>query len=163
MKSIKVIRKLKIYVGCGIKDVPQEFLGMIAQLKEVLAEYDFIEVLKFVPPGETKEGMPRELYVYFNDIHNCVKVADYMIGDLTYNSFGLGWEMGTACEKRGIPMIMCHKEEATPSGIAIGASIANENILMLSYKESILEKECLETLIAKLENYGKAGGYFIEE
>lgn len=136
---------------------------MMAQFKEVLAEYDFIEVLQFVPLGETKEDIPRDLHVYFNDIHNCVKRADLMIGDLTYNSFGLGWEMGTACEKHGTPMFMCHKKTAILSGIAKGAAMAHDNITILPYKKSILEKKYLTSLMERIYQYAKIGGYIVEE
>lgn len=120
-------------------------------------------MLEFVPPGETKKDIPRDLYVYFNDIHTCVKQADLLLGDLTYNSFGLGWEMGTACKKHGTPILMCHKKEHSISSIARGAAMVHKNITIFPYKKSITETECLEFLIEKIKTYAKNSGYITEE
>jgi len=48
-------------------------------------------------------GTSEDVYNY--DIHRNVGLCDIFIGDCTYPSTGLGWELGTAVEKRKIPVL----------------------------------------------------------
>ncbi|MCC6199069.1 hypothetical protein IT401_02570, partial [Candidatus Nomurabacteria bacterium] len=78
-------------------------------------------------------------HIYLNDIHECVGTADAMIGDLTYPSTGLGWELGAAIEKRGIRVLLSFQKGALVSHLPIGAVQANKHVTLHSWESSLEE------------------------
>jgi nucleoside 2-deoxyribosyltransferase len=145
------MKKIKIYVGCALAHAPEDFKSTIYAFKELLATYQHIEVLDFIDASLAKpQGQSLESYIYFHDIHNCVQRADIMIADITYPSLGLGWEMGVAVEKCGIPVIMCAREEAFVSRLPRGAAELRDTVSFYQYEERIIEKSFFAMLLEKI-------------
>jgi hypothetical protein len=104
--------KKKLYIGCALTRLPAEqekdFLKMLADLKVGLKDYFDILEFKGVT-GLAPMASPEEVYIH--DINNCVKEADCMLAICDYPSLGLGYEIATAVEKQGIPVLaVAHKD-----------------------------------------------------
>jgi len=96
------IRK-KVYVGCALSHAPQEFKDKVEALKKRLN--GFCEVLEFLG---TTAGTPRD--VYNHDINDCVKESDLIVAICDFPSTGLGYEIATQLEDRGMPVLaVAHK------------------------------------------------------
>jgi hypothetical protein len=100
----------KVYVGCALTTLPnerrEEFLKMIDDLKSELRKN--YEVLEFIGIADPLKETPLQVYRY--DVHECVLKADYMIAICDYPALGLGYEIATAVEKQGIPVVaVAHK------------------------------------------------------
>lgn len=114
----------KVYVGCALMNLPPEekeaFLARINELKSGLRSrgYDVIEFLYSLG-----NGTPEEIYTY--DIHQCVGSADAMLAVCDYPSLGLGYEMATAIEKRGIPVLAVAHESSKVSSLIQGITHPN--------------------------------------
>ena len=108
--------KKKLYVGCAINNLsPDEreaFLRRISKLKDSLR--DHFEVLDFI--GNV--AAPAEK-VYEFDI-DCVESADCMLAICNHPSTGMGYEMGTAIEKRNIPVLAVAHSESSVSRMILG-------------------------------------------
>ncbi len=132
------MEKIKVYVGCGLTHAPSGYKEAIAIFKQQLSRVLWIEVLEFVTPNSVSSA-PDSRHIYRNDIYECVGMAHAMIGDLSYPSTGLGWELGTAIEKHGIRVFMCMHKDATVSHLPIGAQHENNHATLHTYEESILD------------------------
>lgn len=137
------MKKVRVYVGCGLTHAPKTFKKKIALFKDELRKIPWITVLDFVSPASGVDGSrPDPLGIYVNDIHKCVGRADALIGDITYASTGLGWELGTAVEKLSIRTMMCTKRNKIISNLPIGAARYKKNKRSLTFDEygkSIIE------------------------
>ncbi len=103
--------KKKLYIGCALTHLPAErkrdFLDTLIKLKKELGD-DF-EILEFIGKNDVADLPPLDVYVH--DIHNCVMKVDCMLALCDYPSLGLGYELATAVEKCGIPVLaMSHKD-----------------------------------------------------
>ncbi|MBP6060710.1 MAG: hypothetical protein KA515_01745 [Candidatus Pacebacteria bacterium] len=104
--------KKKLYIGCALTRLPKkeekDFLKMLADLKIGLK--DHFEILEFKGvTGLAEDATPPEVYIW--DINNCVKRADCMLAICDHPSLGLGYEIATAVEKQGIPVLaLAHKD-----------------------------------------------------
>jgi hypothetical protein len=95
------MRKVKVYVGCALTGAPVEFTEQVSVFKKQLqAEIPECEVMEFL--GLIK-GDERDVYRW--DIRECVGKADFFIGFCDVAAIGLGYELATAIEKRGIPTV----------------------------------------------------------
>lgn len=134
------MKKVRVYVGCGLTHAPKTFKKKIVLLKEELEKIPWIKVLYFVDvPSGT---MPDPLVIYTEDIHGCVGTATAVIGDITYASTGLGWELGAAVEKRKIRTMMCGKQGKVISHLPLGAPLHRKNkkfLTFFKYEKSIME------------------------
>ncbi len=134
---------VKLYVGCGLTYAPQEYKDQIASFKNKLRSIEWIEVLDFWNANSASNGkQPDSHEIYCTDIHECVGNAHAMIGELSYPSTGLGWELATSIEKHGIRVLMCAHKDALVSHLPIGASLYDVNkrsTSFIRYKESIEE------------------------
>lgn len=97
------VPKQKLYVGCGLSNAPESFIGYVENLKTGL-ETDY-NVLRFIGKGA---GTDQDVYQW--DIHECVANADLFLAVLDYPSTGLGWELGVAVEKLHIPTLAVSHE-----------------------------------------------------
>ena len=90
---------IKLYVGCGLTQAPEDFKQKVAELKERFENIPSVHVLKFLG---LVDGDNHDVYVH--DIINCVGECDLMVAICDEPSTGLGWEM---CEqtKRGKPLL----------------------------------------------------------
>ncbi len=111
-------KKKKLYIGCALMNLPEDkrsvLLKNISELKAKLKTS--FEVLEFLwGPGN---NTPKD--VYQNDIINCVGNADCMLAICDYPSLGLGYEMATAVEKHGIPVLAVAHKDSLVSKLIIG-------------------------------------------
>ena|SRR3990167_9018367 len=98
--------KKKLYIGCALTKLPSDreesFLQMLAEIKEGLKEnFQIVEFLGVT--GLAPDASPVEVYVH--DIKNSVLKVDCMLAICDYPSLGLGYELGAAVEKGGIPVL----------------------------------------------------------
>lgn len=128
--------KVRVYVGCGLTHAPPSYKKKIASFKDSLRKIPWIEVLDFVTGNSVVEN-PDQKHIYLNDIHDCVGTAHAMIGDLSYPSTGLGWELGTSIEKHCIRVMMCANERSLVSNLPIGAALHHSHVTFHQYKGNI--------------------------
>lgn len=134
------MKKINVYVGCGLTHAPRRYKQQIASFKDKLREIPWIIVLDFVTTNSLKQ-IPDPLLIYTNDIHDCVGVAHVIIGEVSYPSTGLGWELGTSVEKHSIRTIMCVKRKSLLSNLPKGAPLHQQNghVSLDIYEKSIME------------------------
>ncbi len=103
-------KDIKIYVGCALTHATDEYRKGIAVFKDKLREKN-IMVLDFLwaKLKDPRDVTPREVYEW--DIQGCVKDCDLFVAFVDIPSTGLGYELGTAIEKYGKPvLILAHKD-----------------------------------------------------
>ncbi len=145
------ILALDVYVACCLTYAGKRYKERIFKFKDELRKVPWVRVLDFVTVNSVQVS-PNKAAIYENDIHGCVGVAKAIVAEVTLPATGLGWELGTAVEKHGIPVILCHKEDAKISNLIIGAALheLNKGIVKLkTYKKSFLE--ILPALLIELE------------
>lgn len=108
-------------------DKKDEFLTMLGELKGKLKAH--FEILEFL--GINDNGVASAREVYNRDIKECVMTADCMLAICDYTSSGLGYEMGTAVENRGIPVLAVGHEKINISRLIRG--IDHENFQFHTY------------------------------
>lgn len=96
----------KLYIGCALTNLTPEnrekLLKDLSNLKSKLKEH--FEVLEFLwVLSDPSKATPED--VYRVDIKECVSKADCMLALCDYPSLGLGYEIATAVEARGIPVL----------------------------------------------------------
>ena len=130
-------KKKKLYIGCALTIVPQDkkevFWGIIKEIKKELNKN--FEILEFKGLGDftTKE-------VYDFDIKECVMKADYMLAICDYPSLGLGYELGTAVEKMGIPVLAVAHKNALIAKLIRGIDHKNFEFFYYNSTKEIIEK-----------------------
>ena len=111
----------KLYIGCALTNLPaekrDEFMQGIAKIKTELKKS--FEILEFVGVDDLKTNTPTTpQYVYNYDIRECLMKADYFLAICDFPAIGLGYELGTAVEKMGIPVLaMAHKDSKVSRSI----------------------------------------------
>lgn len=140
--------KKKLYIVCALTNLPkdkrEDFLKMISNVKGRLREHFEISEFLGVDDLESTEAIsPKEIYKH--SIKKCVMEADCMLAICDYPAIGLGYEIGTAVEKRGIPVLAMAHKDSLVTRLILG--IQHENFTFLHYdsKEDIIEKT-LKTL-----------------
>ncbi len=136
--------KKKLYVGCALNHVPkdkQDFLLMIPKIKEELKnDFEILEfrssVYDFINNNHTFS--PREIYEF--DIKDSVMNADVMLAVCDHPSLGLGYEMATAIEKRGIPVLALAHEDSPVSRLILGINHPNFHFARYKNPEEIAQK-----------------------
>jgi len=110
----------KIYIGCALvsKNYEKDYLKPIKDLFQELRDRGF-EVLEFKSFDDPNLSINEEIYRH--DI-NCVENADAMLAICDHFSTGLGYELGIAIEKRGIPVLATAHENAVVSKLIQGIS-----------------------------------------
>lgn len=125
------MEKLKIYFGCSLTYAPEDFKKQVENFKDKLRLESGVEVMDFLGlVAGTSED------VYKCDIQNNVNSCDIMIGDCTYPSIGLGWELGTAVEKRKIPVLAIAHSDFKVTRLVLGAECSlNPNYRFYFYHQ----------------------------
>ena len=113
--------KKKLYIGCALTRLPAEkekdFLQMLVEIK--LGLKDNFEIVQFIGvTGLAPDATPAEVYIH--DIKNSVIKADCMLAICDYPSLGLGYEMATAVEKQGIPVLALARKDTLVSKLIRG-------------------------------------------
>jgi hypothetical protein len=122
------MNKKKLYIGCALTNLSSEkrdeLLKNISSLRERLE--DKFEVLEFLwVKMDPSKATPDE--VYRVDIDECVKSADCMLALCDYPSTGLGYEMATALEKCGIPVLAVAQKDSVVTKLVRGINKPNFN------------------------------------
>ncbi len=108
--------EIKAYFGCGLTHAPAEFTKEVEDFKNHLRNQLGIILFDFVG---LENGTAVD--VYKHDIHRCVKHCDFMIGDFTFPSTGLGWEAGVVVEKHKKPFLGIAQQDAKVTRLVLGA------------------------------------------
>ena len=124
------MNKKKLYVGCAINNLSPEqrkkFFVDVSRLKDDLRAH--FEVLDFVTdPTAT----PRD--IYRRDIRECVETADFMLAICDHASTGMGYEMATAIEYKGIPVLAVAHADSSVSKLIRG--IDNRGFSFKQYRD----------------------------
>ena len=135
--------KKKLYIGCALTNLPSEkkdeFLQMIAKIKKELSKS--FEILEFLGIDDLKTDKPfTPLEIYNFDIKNCLMQTDYFLAICDYPALGLGYEIGAAVEKRGIPVLaMAHKDSKISRSIK-GIDHKNFHFFYYESVDEIIER-----------------------
>lgn len=134
--------KKKLYIGCSLTLLPTDkkdaFLQMISEIKEKLGKnFEILEFLGIGDLGSERPFTPKEIYDY--DIKKVME-ADCMLAICDYPSIGLGYEMATSIEKRGIPVLaVAHKDQIVGRMIR-GIDRPNFEFFYYTSVQEIIEK-----------------------
>lgn len=132
--------KKKLYIGCALTILPSDkkvaFMEMISKLKEDLKEN--FEIIDFLGIGGPSTAPPLDIYTH--DIKNCVKKADCMLAICDYPSLGLGYEIGTAVEGQGIPVLAVAHKDALVTRLIRGIDHKNFHFMYYDSVDEIIEK-----------------------
>lgn len=130
----------KLYIGCALTNLPLEkkevFLKMISEVKKELSKH--FEVMEFL--GITDASMAEPKKVYDFDIKNNVMNADFLLAICDYPSLGLGYEIATAVEKRGIPVLAIAHTDSIVTNLIRGVDHKNFNFARYNSGEDIIKK-----------------------
>lgn len=129
--------KKKIYVGCALVNVPEEFLAGVTALKDELRR-DGFEVLEFAGGNGTVEDVVRK------DLGN-VEECDLLLAIVTYPSTGLGYELAVA-EMNQKPVIAAGKKGVRISRLVQGLRIRNPQFAYVEY-------ESLKDLLGSVKDF----------
>ena len=135
--------KKKLYIGCALTNLPsdkrEEFMQMVNKIKEELKKH--FELLEFVGVDDLKTNTPMTpRYVYNYDIKECLMKADYFLAICDFPAIGLGYELGTAVEKRGIPVLAIAHRDSKVSRSIIGIDHKNFEFFYYNSVDEIIEK-----------------------
>ena len=112
---------------------------MIDELKKELGNhFEILEFLGIGDIGSARPYTPQEIYDY--DIRKCVMKTDYMLAICDYPSIGLGYEMATCVEKRGIPVLAIAHKGQTVGRIIRGIDHKNFHFIYYDSVDEIIEK-----------------------
>jgi hypothetical protein len=108
----------KIYIGCALTQAPAEFTKRVEALKDQLrAEFYIFDFVGLI------DGTPAE--VYQSDIQTCIAQCDLFVAICDYPAIGLGYELGTAIEKWGKPVLAVAHHNAHVTRLILGVDAAN--------------------------------------
>lgn len=141
--------KKKLYIGCALTNLPADkrdaLLAMIAQIKKELSKH--FELLEFKGVSDLGGAHPlsaQEVYNY--DIKECVMKTDCMLAIVDYPTLGTGYEIGTAVEKQGIPVLAVAHKDSIVSRVITGVDHENFSFMRYNSVDEIIEKT-LQTFI----------------
>lgn len=144
----------KLYIGCALTNLPAEkrndFLKLIEYLNTNLKDYfEISEFLGVDDLGTQNAFSPKEIYEHA--ITKSVMNADCMLAVCDYPSLGLGYEIGTAVEKLGIPVLAVARKGSLVTRLILG--IQNKNFTF-AYYDSVDEivSKTLDVLTKYVEN-----------
>ncbi len=137
---------MKIYVGCALTRATEEYRQGIAKFKEMLRSKNY-EVIDFiwVKLKDPRDVTPQKVYEW--DIEDCVANCDLMVAICDEPSIGLGYEIGTAVEKLGKPVLALIKK-----GIPLTRLIEGIKHPKFSYREYENFGDALELVEEKIKN-----------
>lgn len=109
---------------------------MISKIKKKLNKS--FEVVEFLYNGKNLRVTPHE--VYKHDIKNCVMQADCMLAICDFASLGLGYEIATTIEKRGLPVLAVAHKDSVVSRLIRGIDHKNFQFHYYDSVDDIIEK-----------------------
>ena len=133
-----------IYVGCSLTHAPEEFKASVEGFKTALRNEGGYEVLEFIGlVGGTAED------VYRWDVEKCVGTCSLFIAICDYPSIGLGYELATAVEKRGVQTLAVAHRDAKVTRLVLG--ITHPRFQFRRYDELSELVPLVKELFAKCE------------
>lgn len=143
------MKKIKVYVGCALTYAPEEYKKDIETFKGYLQKLPNVELLDFM---DVEKGTSYD--VYKHDIHTCVGKCDFFIAECSHPSTGLGWELGTAVEKLGIPVLAVARKDIRVTRLVRGSECDLNPNFKLKYYDSIdelvdLARQKIDSLLQK--------------
>jgi hypothetical protein len=103
----------KLYVGCALTQADPVWVAAVEQMKDSLrGTYEVLDFLGLIKGDETA--------VYHNDIHRNVAECDLFVAICDLPSIGLGYELGTAVEKHGKPVLAVAHRDAKVTRLVLG-------------------------------------------
>lgn len=135
--------KKKLYIGCALTNLPDDkrvsLLAMIAEIKKELGKS--FEILEFAGVDDLKTSKPlTPTQVYSFDIDERLMKTDYFLAICDFPALGLGYELGTAIEKMGIPVLAVAHENAKVSRSIIGVTRPNYYFFRYNSPGEIVKK-----------------------
>ncbi|OGI68170.1 hypothetical protein A3A05_01160 [Candidatus Nomurabacteria bacterium RIFCSPLOWO2_01_FULL_41_12] len=135
--------KKKLYIGCALTNIPVDkrkiLLEMIVKIKKELSNhFEILEFLGVDDLGTDRPFSPREIYNF--DIKECLMKTDYFLAICDYPALGLGYEIATAVEKRGIPVLALAHKDSKVSRCIVGIDHPNFHFMYYDSVEDIIEK-----------------------
>lgn len=105
MKKTPKFFNFNVYVACSLTHASPEFIAQVEVFKKKLESV--CNILKFA--GLNSGRSPRDIYLY--DIRECVGGSDLVVAICDQPSIGLGYEIATQLESRGMPCLcIAHKK-----------------------------------------------------
>ena len=135
--------KKKLYIGCALTNLPDDLrgslLGMISEIKKELSKT--FDILEFAGVDDLKTNTPMTPeQVYIFDIDDCLKKADYFLAICDFPAIGLGYELGTAVEQMGIPVLAVAHKDAKVSRSIVGINRPNFHFIRYVLPDEITKK-----------------------
>ncbi|MEK7642558.1 MAG: hypothetical protein AAB392_02055 [Patescibacteria group bacterium] len=118
---------MKIYVGCGLAEAPEEFRLAVEGLRQKIMDKGH---KVFGPMGLTV-GTARQAYEW--NIKHCVAKCDLFIAICDYLSTELGYELASAVEKHSKRVIAVTHENSIMTRLILG--IDHPNFCFRTYTE----------------------------
>lgn len=136
-------KKKKLYIGCSLTLLPPDkkdvFLQIISEIKKELSKsFEILEFLGIDDLSTDKPFTPREIYNF--DIKECLMKTDYFLAICDYPALGLGYEIATAVEKRGIPVLAMAHKDSKVSRCIVGIDHPNFHFIYYDSVDEIIEK-----------------------
>ena len=133
--------KKKLYIGCALTNITDAerniLLSNISNLKNKLKNH--FEIMEFLwVRSDPKLATPQQVYEV--DIKDCVSKADCMLAICDYASLGLGYEIGTAVEKCGLPVLAVAHKNSLVSKLIRGVDHKDFNFYYYDSFDEIFEK-----------------------
>ena len=119
------MKRLKLYIGCGLNGAPTEFVQAVLKLKDSLrTDYDILDFIGL--------NYSSTVQVYRWDIEYCVRNCDLFVAICDERSTGLGWELSEAIHL-GTPVLAVAHKDTKISGIVLGAAAIKPTMTFAHY------------------------------
>lgn len=119
------MNKRRLYFSCALSGLPEDHRQAMIEVRSTLQPH--FEVMEFcdasTPPAE----------IFHHDINVCVAGCDLVVAMCDYPSVGLGYEMGTALELHGKPVLALAAIDARVSSLVLG--IPHKNFSFRRYSD----------------------------
>jgi nucleoside 2-deoxyribosyltransferase len=127
-ESEKVVKDVKLYVGCSLSHASEVFKESVETLKKDLRDKGY-EVFDFVG---LVNGTAKEVYEW--DIQHCVGECDAFVAICDEPSIGLGWELAVA-QQLNKPILALAHTEAKVTRMLLGAAEVEPNLRFERYEQ----------------------------
>lgn len=104
---------MKIYIGCSLTHATPEFRSAVEEVQNQLrGEYEVLDFLGLVK-GTAADA-------YHRDIGVNIATCDLFVAICDHPSLGLGYEIATAVEKHGKPVLALAQQDAVITRLILG-------------------------------------------
>jgi hypothetical protein len=145
VKKLPKFFDYNVYVACSLTHASPEFRAVVESFKDELGLV--CNIIRFA--GLASGRSPREIYMY--DIHECVGSSDLVVAICDHPSIGLGYEIATQLERRGMPCLCIAHENSHVTEFIL--DVHQPGFEFKRYKD--LQKEGVEMVLKKLKKMEK--------